>query len=134
MGEAFAWSEGQLVLYTGSHAPVTSAVVAYVKSVNGNMVRGWQNREAMNREYYNVFTGQRADISFGAAYTYGAAALKVLESATAVHMKLHHNISGQGSGGYFFYSGVFDSLAINGMDNGVFEWTISYHANVWSAY
>lgn len=129
--EAYAWPEGNIALFTGNLA--ASAVVGYCKNVNAAMVRGWVNRQAMNGSYYDVFTGQRADISFGAVYSYGAAELKMLESATAIHMKFYQS-SVNGSAGYMFYSGRFDNLTINGADNGIFEWTISYHANAWSAF
>lgn len=133
MPEVYAWPEASITLYTGSHAPATSAVQAFAKSVNAAMVRGWMNNQTLGSEYYNVLTGQRADVSIAALYTYGAAAIKMIEAATAVHLKLNHT-GVNGSAGFYLYSGVFDSLALNGADNGIFQFTMAYHANSWSAF
>ena len=133
MSESYSWPEGVIALYSGHASPVTSAILAYVRNVNANLVRGWVNRETMAGGYYDVFTGQRADMTIGELYSYGASALRMIESATALHIKLNHT-SIVGSAGLFFYSGRVDSMALQGAEDGIFEWTLTYHANAWSAF
>lgn len=133
MPEAFSWNEGQAVIWTGNAVPISSAIVAYAKSVNGNHQWGWDNRVAANGQYRDHLTGQRADVSVGAFYTYDTRILRMIESATAMHLKLYHS-SVNGSAGYLYYSGRFDSLNLVGGDGQVFEFTLQYHANSWSAF
>jgi hypothetical protein len=118
--EVFGWSEGRVYLWTGS--ATASAVAAYAQNTQANMVHG------------NALTGLRADVSEGLLYTHDATIMKMFHpSATAVHIKLLHS-GVNGSAGHFFYSGVIDSLVVAGSEQNPYQYTLNYHANIWSAF
>jgi hypothetical protein len=133
MPEAFVWPEASISLWTGAAVPVTSALVAYAQNINANFARGWDNHVTLGGVYYDHKTGQIAQINIGAVYTYGMGLLRMIESATALHMKLYHS-SVNGSAGVVLYSGRVDSNGIAGSDSQVFSVSIAYHSNVWSAF
>lgn len=131
--EAFSWNEAQIALFTGNAAPVTSAVFAYAESLNGTFADGWENRVKLGGRYDNHLTGQRADVTIAAMFTYSMQIQRMVAARTAIHMKLYHS-SVNGSAGYILYSGRVDSLALAGGDGQVFKYTLQYHANSWSAF
>jgi hypothetical protein len=130
--EAYVWPEGTVYLWTGT--ATASAIAAYAQNTQANMVHGWINRPALGGTYHNVLTGLRADVSVGMLYTYDATILKMFHpSATAVHIKLLHS-GVNGTAGHFFYSGVIDSISIAGTEQNPYQYTLAYHANIWSAF
>lgn len=132
MPEAFSFIEGQLYISTGV-AFVTSARIAYAEMSNLALQWGWDNRPAASGNYGDHQTGQRANFSFAAVYTYDKTAILIAEAETAIHMKLHQNTI-NGSAGYYLYSGRIDSLTYAGQSNGVYKYTMNGHCNSWSAY
>lgn len=133
MAEGFAWPEGSISLWTGSHLPSTSALIAYAQDINASFMRGWDNHVTMAGVYYDHQTGQVANVNIGAIYTYGMKLIGLIESATAVHMKLSHS-SVNGMAGYYLYSGRVDNNSIAGSEGQVMTVRMAYHANVWSAF
>jgi len=132
MAETFAWPEGMIYLYTGAGG--ASALVGYAENVYGTMAYGVDNFRTFDGVYHNRWTGQRADIHIGALYTTDALPLTVMASAqTAVHVHLKHS-GAVGSAGFHLYSGAIDSMAMWGREGDVVRYTLSYHANLWSAY
>lgn len=129
--EAFVWPEGQLWIYTGNLA--TSAVVAFAQNSRLNLAWGFQNRQTMASTYYDVITGQRADMNIGAILCFDSTIQRIADAKTAVHMKFI-NSSVNGSAGYMLYSGRIDSLAYDGTEAAPFKYTLAYHANVWSGF
>lgn len=133
MAEAYSWIEATVTIWTGNAVPVTSAVIAYAKGINGINNKGLDNRVSMGGTYRDHLTGQRADITIGAFYTYDTRVMRIEAANTAVHMKLNHS-SVNGSAGFVYYSGRFDNLALVGGDGQVFEFNATYHSNAWSGY
>lgn len=133
MPEAYVFSEGSVSIWTGSAAPGTSAVVGYAQNTQVTMARGWVQHESIDGVYADHLTGQRADVTIAAIYTYDNAIARMIESATAVNMKFQHNTV-NGSAGWFLYSGRVDVLAYAGYDGAPFVYTLTYHANSWSGY
>ena len=127
--EAISWMEGQLWVYTGNLA--TSAVVAYAQNTRLNLAKGFTNNETMAGTYYDVYTGQRADLSIGAVWCYDGTIARMFDSGTAVHMKLV-NSSIAGTAGYMLYSGRIDSFAPDGTEAAPFKYMLAAHFNVWS--
>lgn len=129
--EQFSWAEGELLVWTGTAAAHT---VTFASEGRANMVYGWSNIGPMfDGSYVDVKTGQRADVSVAAAYTYDTTIQKIAASATAVHLKI--NYSGiNGSAGFVYHSGRIDSLSTDGIEGGLVNMRLAYHANVWSAY
>lgn len=131
MPEAFSWSEGYVYLYTGSLA--ASALVALAENTQATFAYGWDNRAAANGTYGDHLTGQRCDVNIGAAYVMDMTTIRMMQSATAVHMKfLHSGVNG--SGGHWLYSGRIDNYSINGRKADVYKLSIKGHWNLWSAY
>ena len=131
MPEAYAWPEGSVSIYTGAGA--TSAVVAYAQNSNLALTRGWMNQVTLGGAYSDHLTGQRADVSLGAVYTFDKTLQKLHESATAVHMKLMHS-SINGSAGFILYSGRIDSFQYAGTEENPYTYTLAAHFNAWSAF
>jgi hypothetical protein len=129
--EAFAWPEGQLVVWTGIGA--ASAVVAYAQNNSLNIQYGWVNREQMSGGYYDVLTGQRADLNVGAVMCYDGTIRRLFEAKTAVHMKFI-NSSVNGSAGYSLYSGRIDSLNFNGSEANPYTFTLAAHFNSFTGF
>lgn len=129
--EAISWPEGQLVIWTGIGA--ASAVVAYAQSNSLNLVYGWVNREQMSGGYYDVLTGQRADLSVGAVMCYDNTLRRIADAQTAVHMKFIGS-SIVGTAGYSLYSGRIDSLNFNGTEAAPYTFTLAAHFNVWTGF
>lgn len=132
MPEAFSWPEGSLSLSTGVPF-ATSALIAYCENTNLTEKWGWNNIPAASGNYSDTLTGQRADVTFGAVFTFDKTALRMAQAATAVHMKLNHNTI-NGSAGVYLYSGRIDSLTLQGQAAGVYHYTMQAHFNVWTAY
>ncbi len=133
MPEVFVWSEGQIYLWTGT--ATASALIGYAQNIQAPLVRGWANDPSLAGNYRDHLTGQRADVLLGALYTPDATIQKIEASATAVHMKLVHTLAGDmGSAGVILYSGRIDSLTYAGSENNPYTYTLSYHANRWSAF
>lgn len=129
--EAFGFNEGNAYLYTGAGA--TSAVAAFAQNVQGSFFRGWVNHPALSGNQVEYLTGKRVDVTLGAVYTNDATIVKMIESATAIHMKLIHTHD-LGSGGMFLYSGRVDTFQLAGTERNPYVWTIQYHAYNWSAF
>ena len=131
MGETFAWPEGTIYLWTGS--ATASAIPAYAQNVQGTFVQGWDNFATCDGNWHDVLTGVRADVTIGALYTVDNAVKAMVASQTAIHMHIRHTALGA-SAGYLLYSGRADVVTLAGREGEVFQWSMSYHANVWSAY
>lgn len=129
--EAYVWPEGQIWVYTGNLA--TSAVVAFAQNTRLSLAKGFTNNETLGGGYYDVFTGQRADVSIGAIWCFDGTLARIFDSGTAVHLKIM-NSSVNGSAGYMLYSGRIDSLPYDGAEGSPFKYTLTYHANVWSGF
>jgi hypothetical protein len=129
--QAYSWMEGQLVFFTGIGA--ASAVVAYAQNNSLNIQYGWVNREQMSGGYYDVLTGQRADLNVGAVMCFDGAIRRLFEAKTAVHMKFI-NSSVAGTAGYNLYSGRIDTLNFNGTENAPYTFTLAAHFNSFSGF
>lgn len=129
--EAFSWPEGQIAFWTGS--ATASAVVGYALNSDLTLARGWENRRNLSGGYYDLITGQRADLTIGAVYTSDATIVRMVESATAVHVRIAHYNPINGTGGYALYSGRVDALRFAGSEDAPYTWQLTYHANYWSA-
>lgn len=131
--EAFNWPEGSISLWTGAASPSTSAVVAYAQNMQVQMAYGWLEHESVDGVYARHLTGQSVDATFGAIYTYDSTLLKMIASATALHMKIAQtNVNG--SAGLNLYSGNISGLTLIGDENNPHVCTFSYHGNLWSGY
>lgn len=130
MADSFSYPEGTLYLWTGQNP---SSAIAFVQNTNVTLAHGIINQQAVNGNYFNVVTGQRADVYFTVTFTPDMRLFGMFNQSTGVHMQIDHTHAG-GSAGIFLYSGAFDNLSINGNEGGMFTMPLSYHANVWSAY
>lgn len=132
MSESFAWPEGAIYLWTGT--ATASAIPTYAQSIQGSFERGWDNFATLSGGWRNTLTGERADVTIGTLYTVDNAALRAFDAAKAdVHMHIRHDVQGA-SAGYLLYSGRIDRMSLGGRDDDIYQFTVDYHANVWSAY
>lgn len=132
MAEAYAWSEGSITFWTGS--ATASAVVAFAQTNDLTLARGWNNYQTLDGSYHDSITGQRADLNVGAVYTSDLTLARMVESGTALHVKLNHYNAVNGSAGFLLYSGRVDLLRYAGTDAAPYMYQLTYHANRWSAY
>lgn len=136
-GQAFAWPDGSVYLYTGSDG--ASALVAYATDTNMRNTHGAVNFQTLTGTWGNVATGRISRVSVGNLYTTDAVSLLKLASAeTAVHMHLRHAypIAGgtSASGGVYLWSGFIDSVEVAGREKDIFRMRLEFHSNDWSAY
>lgn len=129
--EAFSWPEGSIAFWTGS--ATASAVVAYAQNSDLSFVWGWENRRTLSGNYYDIPTDTRADLSVGAVFTSDGTLARMAQSATAVHVRIAHYNAVNGSAGYALYSGRIDALRYAGSEGAPYTYTLTYHANQWSA-
>jgi hypothetical protein len=129
--EPFSWSEGQVWLWTGS--ATASAQVAFAQNINGGPTWGWERRPSLSGVYRGHLTGLEFPITVGALYTPHTTIQRMAQSATAVHLKLLHSHNG-GSAGYVIHSGNILAMPILGYDNGLYEYSLNYVGNSWSAF
>ena len=129
--ESFVWPEGNATLWTGGGA--ASAVVGLAQGSNVAFARGWLNVEMTTARNTDILTGQRVEVSVDAVYMTDDSVMILFNGETATHMKfVHDNVNG--SAGYFLYSGVLDAVRYNGTENAPFRYSLTYHANSWSAF
>ena len=133
MNEVFAWPEGDLYLYTGSHT-ASGSVIAYVRNINVGINVAWQSDPAVDGTYRAHYTDQRADYSFSVDWAYGETLYTLFNAQTAVHLKMQANMATIGSAGLFIYSGVMPSFNYAGADLGVFNQTVNGFGHSWSAF
>lgn len=132
MGEVIAWPEGSIYLWTGT--ATASALVGYATDTRASFNYGVSNYRTLDGIYHNLYTGQRCDVSIGMLYTPDLSALQTMvEAQTAIHIHLKHTANGV-SAGRLLYSGAVDSLSLNGNEGSIYQVSVNYHANVWSAY
>ena len=129
--EAYSFREGSIHIWTGS--ATASAVIAYAQDVQLSLAWGIDNAAALDGSYHDRLTGQRADLSIGALFTYNATLHRIAQSATAFHAKLLHT-GINGSAGYVLWSGRFDALTLVGNEGALMQSTFQSHANRWSAF
>lgn len=132
MAETFAWSDGDVIMWTGTASAV---VVGYVQQSNAQITKGWANvGPTIGGTYSDHLTGQRVNVSITMYYYPGNIPQKMFEAATAVHMELRQNNGIGGSAGHIMYSGRIDTLTPAGGERNVYTQAVTYHANTWSAY
>lgn len=133
MPEAFIWREASISLWTGVASPSTSAVLAYAQNMQVGMTYGWLEHESVDGVYARHQTGQSIDVTFAALYTVDSTIVKMVQSATAVHLGIYQ--SGiNGSAGINAYSGNISGLTLVGDEANPHVYTLTYHGNLWSAY
>jgi hypothetical protein len=134
MGEAYAWPEGTIYLWTGTAS--AAAVAGLAINIRADFDYGVDNYRTLDGVYRNLHTGQRADVQIGGLYTPELSALQAMEAAkTAIHLHLKlYNSAHVGSAGFVLYTGAIDRFGLNGAEGGLFQTTISFHANVWTGY
>lgn len=131
MPEAYAWPDGQAALHTGAGA--TSAVVGYAQQTQVTLTWGWLNHGTLGTAYYDHLTGQRAEVTIAALYTFDKTVKLMAQSATAVHLKLIHS-GVNGSAGFWLWSGRIDSMDFAGSQDNPYTWSLRAHFNQWSAF
>lgn len=132
MTEVFSFNEGAVHIYAGVTGS-SGSPIAYVQNCQLSFNYGWDTSQSLSGTYRDHLTGQAAQASINAGYTFDKTLLQRFNSATAVHFKFIQ--SGiHGTGGYFLFSGRLDSLSFNAQQGGVFMFTLAGHANRWSAF
>lgn len=131
MPEAYAFPEGQVHLWTGT--ATASAIVAFAQNTQAQIAYGWLEHQSVDGAYARHQTGQSVDVTFGALYTYDSTIVRMVLSATAMHLHLIQS-SVNGSAGLFCYSGHVSGLAFAGNDGQPYAYTLTYHGTEFSAY
>lgn len=129
--EAFVWPEGSIYLWTGT--ATASAVPGYAQNIQATFVQGWDNYATLTGGYVNTLTGERADVVIGGLATYDTALTTLIAAGVDIHMHIRVDALGLSAGRYL-YSGRVDQYVLAGREGDAFQYSIAYHANVWSAY
>lgn len=132
MPEVFGWTEGRVHIWTGT--ATASALIAFMQNMNVNLMHGWDDRQSVEGRYAQHLTGKVATLSFQHLYGTDATLMKVIESATALHVKIDHSSLINGSGGLILYSAVVDSFTLMGSEANPYSWAITLHGHEWSRY
>lgn len=130
--EAFAFKEGSLYLWTGSHT-ASGSPIAYVDSVGFSPNWQWQSDPSLSGTYRDHLMGIQSRLSMNVVYTLDQRVMQIAQMATAVHLKLLSNNS-QGSAGYLVHSAHIDGLYLQGSEGGVLKYSLDVHAHIWSAF
>lgn len=131
MAEVVSWPEGSIYLWTGS--ATASAVPGYAQNIQATLTFGWLNYYTVSGEPRDTLTGLRADVTIGGLVTFDPALTTMIQSATAVHMHIRRDALGA-SAGYYFYSGRVDQRLFAGREGELYQYSVTYHSNLWSAY
>ena len=135
MAEPFSWTEGSIYLWSGSTTASASALVGYATDSTVTLMKGWDTQQTLTGTYLNNKTGQRADMTIGALYmTDNSGITTLFDSETAVHIHIRHSAIVGPSAGVFLWSGRLDTLNFNGTEGQLYQMSVTYHANLWSAY
>lgn len=126
----FTFNDGELYAWTGDTPSLNP--VAFVTDIQATPVREWRNIQLLNGDYRNVLAGERVDAAFSVEYSLSAF-WDFFEATGQVHLHIAHLREGA-SAGLYMYSGVIDSMPIQGADGGANRQSVQYHANEWSAY
>lgn len=126
----YVWGDGTVKLWSGAATPTA---VHLAQTINIAPVKGILNQQTVNGLYYNAITGQRVDVSINFLFTQDMYWWRLFDGATAVNMQIDHNHA-RGSAGWFFWSGIIDSIPQAGGEGGAYSMTMNYHSNIWSAY
>lgn len=133
MNEVFAFADGELYLYTGSHTASGNAI-AYVNSVNGTLNRQWQSDASVDGTYHDHITDRRADFNASLGWVQGETLTTLFEAETALHVKILSHNPGLGSAGLFLYSAHVTTLNFGGGQAGVMGQTMNGYSHTWSAF
>lgn len=119
-------------VWTGS--ATASALVMYMQNLQAMGVIGWDDRQTVAGVYSQHETGRVINFSF--QYLYGADAtfMRMIQSATAINVKIDHSSPANGSGGLLLRSAVVSNFALMGNENNPFAWAIQGFAHDWSHY
>lgn len=129
--QVYTWPEGQAAIWTGAGS--TSALFAYCQNTQVALTYGWVTRQVGDGSYHSYITGQQAQITVAAAYTYSMALWKIAEAHTAIHIKFIH--SGiHGTAGYTFYSGQLQTLSYAGTEAAPFTYNLAANFNLWTGF
>lgn len=131
MPEVISWPEGSIYVWTGS--ATASAVPGYAQNIQATLTWGWDNFWTVSGEPRDTLTGKRADMTVGGLMTFDAALTNIMQSETAVHIHIRRDALGA-SAGYYFYSGRIDQHIFAGREGEIYQYSITYHSNIWSAY
>lgn len=130
-GEAFAWPEGSLYLWTAT--ATASAMPHYAQNTRLNFTKGFVNRAQGDGSYWDHLTGQRVDVSVGALYAPNDTVQRWFHSGAMVHARFDHS-GVNGSAGHILWSGRIDQASFDGTEKSPYRYTLMMHFNVWSAY
>jgi hypothetical protein len=131
MAEVFGWPEGRVYYWTGT--ATASGEPGYFEAASFSLTYGYSNYRTMDSAYHDTLTGQRADVTIGSMWSTNAL-LAIADARTAVHLHFVASGSTNGTAGIYLYSGRIDRLELQGQNNDVYRQSVTYHANVWSAY
>lgn len=130
--EGYAWPEGSLHLWTGSHT-ASGNPVAYVQSVQFTPAYRWEWMPTLSGNYLPHLAGKQATLQFGVLYSVDRRLQTLFEAQTAVHIKFTHQHY-SGSAGYVGWSARLDSLTLAGSEAGLFTQRLAGECYAWSAF
>lgn len=132
MSEAYAWPEGSLHLWTGSHT-ASGNPIAYATDSRVTLTYRWDWTPTLSGNYNPHLAGKQANIGIGGVYAYGANIVRLFQAQTAVHMKFTHQHF-SGSAGFVLWSARLDNLTENGANGQTFGYSLAGQSYTWSAF
>jgi hypothetical protein len=129
--EVVSWREGRVYVWTGT--ATASAVLYFHNSINMTFVKGVDSQPRLDGSYCNTVTGQRSDVNTQQYYAGDTTLMRMFDSATAVHLKVTQG-SYWGTASAVLWSGFIDSVSLNASENGLYQFSMVYHANGWNFY
>lgn len=133
-GETYGWPEGQLVVYASASGATTGSGVGWAENARLTLTYGWLEWRNADGGYDRAITGQVASLSIGQLWG-DTQLLRLLNASAALNAEFNASAGAlTQSARIVLYSGVGDSLDLNGSDGQVFRASYSLHANTWSAF
>lgn len=134
-GETFAFPEGKLYLYASASGTTSGSGVGFAQNAEMGFSFGWVNYRNFDGNYHNLLTGKYATLSIETLLA-DQVLFTLANASAAVNAKFEGLTTGVAakSANWVLYSGVIDNVRVNQSIGDLHKFSISLHANVWSAF
>lgn len=134
-GETYSFAEGKLYLYASASGTTSGSGVGFATNAEMGFSYGWMNYRNFDGNYHNLITGKYATLSIENLLA-DTVLFNLANASAAVNAKFESLTTGVAakSANWVLYSGVIDSLRVNQSMGDLHKFSISLHANVWSAF
>lgn len=134
-GEAFSFAEGRIWLYASASGTTSGSGIGFARDTTLRFAYGYRNERGLKLNYFDIRTGQRAELSIGALYA-DRTLVALIHASAPVNVRFVGIVTGVGvkSAEFALYSGAVDSFSLLETEGQVWKATYGMHANSFSAF